>query len=55
MGRLVGVVLCVAALAIVVTVIDLQFLRDRIWERLMLHIAAASMFAAFYFRVLRHR
>jgi hypothetical protein len=53
MGRQVTVVLYVVAMAAVIVGVDVLFLRNRFWERLMVNIGIVLVFAAFYMRFLR--
>ena len=53
MGRLVGVLYAVAMAATVVGV-DLAFFKNHLWERLAANIGIVLVFAAFYFRFLKH-
>jgi len=52
MGRQIGVVLYVVAMVALIVGVDLLFLRDRFWERLIVNIGIVSVFGAFYFRFL---
>jgi hypothetical protein len=54
MGRQLSVVLYVAAMAAVIVGVDFAFFRTRFWERLTVNIGIVLVFAAFYFRFLRH-
>jgi len=54
MGRQVGIVLYVLAMAAVIVGIDILFFRNRFWERLTVNIGVVLVFAAFYFRLLKH-
>jgi hypothetical protein len=54
MGRQVGIVLYVLAMAAVIVGIDILFFRNRFWERLTVNIGVVLVFAAFYFRFLKH-
>jgi len=38
----------------VIVVIDLLFFKSRLWERLSVNVGIVLVFAAFYFRFLRH-
>jgi hypothetical protein len=53
MGRQVGAVLYVVAMAAVIVGVDLLFFRNRFWERLFVNIGIVLVFAAFYLRFLR--
>jgi len=53
MGRQIGAVLYVAAMAAVIVGVDFAFFRNRFWERLMANIGIVLVFAAFYLRFLR--
>ena len=54
MGRQLAVVLYGVAMAAVIVGVDLAFFRHRFWERLTVNIGIVLVFAAFYFRFLRH-
>ncbi len=53
MGKQAGVVLYVLALVAVVVGVDLLFLRNRFWERLLANIGIVLVFGAFYVRFLK--
>jgi hypothetical protein len=53
MGRQAVVVLYVLALVGVVVGMDVLFLRNQFWERLMVNVGIVLVFAAFYFRFLK--
>ncbi len=46
--------LYVGAMIAVVVVVDLLFLRNRFWERLIVNIGVVLVFAAFYLRFLKN-
>ena len=54
MGRQVVGVLYVIAMAAIIIGIDFMFFRNRFWERLAVNVGIVLVFAAFYFRFLRH-
>jgi hypothetical protein len=54
MGRQLAVVLYVVAMAAVIVGVDVMFFRNRFWERLTVNIGIVLVFAAFYWRFLRH-
>jgi hypothetical protein len=54
MGRRAAIVLYVLALAAVVVGADVLFFRHHFWERLIANIGIVLVFAAFYFRFLKH-
>jgi hypothetical protein len=54
-GRSATVALYVVAMAGVVVGVDLLFFRGHLWERFAANIGIVLVFAAFYFRFLRHR
>lgn len=54
MGRTVAAVLYVIAMVAVIVGVDFSFFRNRLWERLAVNIGIVLVFAAFYFRFLRH-
>lgn len=53
MPRNVYAVVYVLVLIAVVVSVDLLFLKNRFWERLMVNIGIVLIFAAFYFRFLK--
>jgi hypothetical protein len=53
MGRQVAIVLYVVVLAAVIIGVDFAFLRNRFWERLIVNIGIALVFAVFYLRFVR--
>lgn len=50
----VAIVLYAVAMAAVIVGVDFAFFRNRFWERLAANIGIVLVFAAFYFRFLRH-
>jgi hypothetical protein len=54
MGRQVATVIYVLAVAAIIVGVDFAFFRQRFWERLVVNIGIVLVFAAFYFRFLRH-
>lgn len=52
-SRVAGLLYLVAMVAVIVAV-DVLFFRNRFWDRLMANIGIVLVFAAFYFRFLRH-
>ena len=54
MPRNTCVVLYVFVLIAVVVSLDLLFLKNRFWERLMVNIGIVLVFAAFYLRFLKN-
>ena len=54
MGRPLASVLYLAAMIAVVVGIDVLFFRGHFWERLAANVGIVLVFAAFYFRFLRH-
>jgi hypothetical protein len=54
MGRHAAVVLYVLALIAVVVGVDILFFRNRFWPRLMVNVGIVLIFAACYFRFLKH-
>jgi len=54
MGRQTAVALYVLTLIAVVVGVDLLFFRHHFWERLIVNIGIVRVFAAFYFRFLKH-
>ena len=53
MGRQAGVVLYVLALVAVVVGVDVLFLRNQFWERLIVNVGIVLVFGAFYLRFLK--
>jgi hypothetical protein len=54
MGRQVANVLYVVAMVAVIVGVDFAFFRNRLWERLAVNVGIVLVFAAFYFRFLKH-
>ncbi len=54
MTRNVSVVLYIVVWIAVVVSVDLLFFKNRFWERLMVNVGIALVFAAFGLRLLRH-
>jgi hypothetical protein len=52
-GRQAAVALYVLALVAVVVSVDVLFVRNRFWKRLMVNIGIVLVFAAFYLQFLR--
>lgn len=50
----VAVVLYVVVMVAVIVGVDIAFFRNRLWERLAANIGIVLLFAAFYFRFLKH-
>lgn len=46
--------LYIALMAAVIVATDILFFKDRFWERLTVNIGIVLVFAAFYFRFLKH-
>ena len=46
--------LYVVLMAAVIVVVDLLFFKNRFWERLMVNVGIVLIFAAFYFRFVKH-
>jgi hypothetical protein len=53
MGRQVGLVLYVLAMAAVVVGVDVLFFRHQFWPRLMANVGTVLVFGAFYLRFLK--
>ncbi|MGA7790137.1 MAG: hypothetical protein WCA56_18455 [Xanthobacteraceae bacterium] len=53
MGRQVAIALYVAAMVAVIVGVDILFLRNHFWERLIVNIGIVVVFAAFYMMFLR--
>ncbi len=53
MGRQLGNVVYVVAMAAVIVGVDFMFFRNRFWERLTVNIGIVLVFVAFYLRFLR--
>ena len=47
-------VLYVVLMAAVIVAIDVLFFKNRFWERLTVNVGIVLVFAAFYFRFLKH-
>jgi hypothetical protein len=54
MGRQIANVLYVAAMVAAIVGVDFAFFRNRLWERLAVNVGIVLVFAAFYFRFLKH-
>lgn len=54
MVRQASVVLYVVAMVAIIVGVDFEFFRNLFWERLTVNIGIVLVFAAFYFRLLRH-
>lgn len=54
MGRQATAALYVIVMCSVVVGVDLLFFRNHFWERLIANIGIVLVFAAFYFRFLKH-
>ena len=54
MPKLAAAALYVVAMAAVVVTVDILFFRGHVWERLAANVGIVLVFAAFYFRFLRH-
>jgi hypothetical protein len=48
------VILSVAAMVALIVGLDVTLFKDRFWERLAVNVGIVLVFAAFYFRFLRH-
>jgi hypothetical protein len=53
MGRQTTLVLYVLALIAVVIGVDVLFLRNRFWDRLLVNVGVVLVFGAFYLRFLK--
>jgi hypothetical protein len=54
MTKSVSAIVCVAVMIVVIVAVDVLFLKDRFWARLLANIGIVLLFAAFYLRFLRH-
>jgi len=54
MGSQTTSVLYAVLMATVVVVVDVLFFQHRFWERLTVNVGLVLVFAAFYFRFLKH-
>ena len=54
MGRQAAVALYVLTLVAVVVGVDVLFFRHQFWERLIVNVGIVLVFAAFYWRFLKH-
>ena len=52
--RQMSVLLYVAIMIAVIVGADFLFFRDRFWERLIVNVGIVLVFAAFYWRFLKH-
>jgi len=50
MGKQVAIAIYVVAMIVIIVGVDFAFFRSQFWERLMVNIGIALVFAAFYFR-----
>ena len=48
------VILSVVAMVALIVGLDVTLFKDRFWERLAVNVGIVLVFAAFYFRFLRH-
>lgn len=55
MGARISVILYMVSMIAVIVGVDLAFFRNRFWERLIANVGIVLVFAAFYFRFLRHQ
>ena len=46
--------LYVVLMVAVIVAVDVLFLRNRVWERFTVNVGIVLVFAAFYFRFLKH-
>jgi hypothetical protein len=53
MGRQIAVVIYVAVMVAIIIGVDVLFLRDRFWERMVVNVGIVSVFGAFYLRFLK--
>jgi hypothetical protein len=53
-GSRAAIVLYVLAMVAVVVGVDVLFFRNHFWARLMVNVGIVLVFAAFYFRFLKH-
>jgi membrane protein implicated in regulation of membrane protease activity len=53
-GRQAAIVLYVLALVAIVVGVDVLFFKHHFWERLLVNVGIVLVFAAFYWRFLRH-
>lgn len=54
MGRQVSIALYGVLMIAVIVGVDIFFFRGRFWERLAANVGIVLVFAAFYFRFLKH-
>jgi hypothetical protein len=50
MNRQVAIVLYVVAMVAIIVGVDILFLKNRFWERLLANVAIVAVFGAFYLR-----
>ena len=53
MGQQASIALYVLALIVVVVGVDVLFLRNRLWERLLVNVGIVLVFVAFYLRFMK--
>ena len=53
-GARMAIVLYVLAMAAIIVGVDLAFIRDRFWTRLIANAGIVLVFGAFYLRFLKH-
>ena len=54
MGKSAAGALSLVAMIVVVVGLDVLFFRGHVWERLAVNVGIVLVFAAFFFRFLRH-
>jgi hypothetical protein len=54
MGKQIAIAIYIVAMIAVVVGVDILFFRGRFWERLAVNAGIILVFAAFYFRFLKH-
>lgn len=50
----IAIALYVVLMVVVIVFVDVQFFRNRIWERLFANVGIVLVFIAFYLRFLKH-
>lgn len=54
MSRTPGIALLLVAMVVVIVLVDVLFLRDRFWPRLLVNIGVVGLAAVVYLAFLRH-
>lgn len=54
MSRSVGIALLLVSMVVLIVVVDVLFLRDRFWLRLVINVGIVALAAVIYLATLRH-